>query len=85
LEFGADDAFILVPDEGGEAVTLKHLKARHTEPKDLRLEFNRRIQRFSAAENSRARKPGGGKMQSALAALWDRTPPATDDPAEGEP
>ena len=42
LEFGADDAFILVPAEdaaefGPVAVTLKHLKARHTEPKDLAL------------------------------------------------
>ena len=42
LEFGADDAFILVPSEDGAeygtvTVAAKHLKARHTQPKDLLL------------------------------------------------
>jgi replicative DNA helicase len=69
LEFGADDAFILVPsdnvaDFGTVTVTLRHLKARHTEPKDLRLTFDRRIQRFTDAEdphtwNPNGRTPGG--------------------------
>jgi replicative DNA helicase len=85
LEFGADDAFILVPEEGRDggtvAVTLKHLKARHTEPKDLVLKFDRRIQRFSEAAAGAGKlgdeKPG--KLQSALAALWDQTSPADDD------
>ncbi|MGD0383266.1 MAG: hypothetical protein ABSA77_07095 [Thermoguttaceae bacterium] len=38
LEFGADGAFILVPDKKhDDEVILRHLKARHTEPKDVRL------------------------------------------------
>ena len=42
LEFGADDAFILSPDDKAEGiVTLRHLKARHTEPRDIRLRFDR--------------------------------------------
>ena len=54
LEFGADDAFILVPtdDKKGKAdkpasnVILRHLKARHSEAKDLIMTFDRRCQRF---------------------------------------
>jgi replicative DNA helicase len=89
LEFGADDAFILVPsedaaDDGTIEVTVRHLKARHTEPKDLMLDFDRGIQRFSDAEDQRAWKPDNGKpargkLQSALRALWKSTPPACDD------
>jgi replicative DNA helicase len=90
LEFGADDALILVPSEdGGEfgivTVAVKHLKARHTQPKDLLLEFDRRIQRFSEAENPRTWNPDGsgkparGKLQSALSAAWANTPPAAGD------
>lgn len=94
LEFGADDAFILVPSEGGAdygtvTVTVKHLKARHTEPKDLVLDFDRRTQRFSEGEDPRTWNPDGpggrgrGKLQSALAAAWNRTPPADDDADQG--
>ena len=93
LEFGADDAFIMVPSEDGAeygtvTVTVKHLKARHTQPKDLVLEFDRRTQRFSEAEDPRTWKPDGGKagkgnVQAALGALWDRTPPADDDSDQG--
>ena len=92
LEFGADDAFILVPSEDGAeygavTVTVKHLKARHTQPKDLALDFDRRTQRFTEVEDPRTWKPDGGKrgkgkLQSALAALWNRTPPAADDEAD---
>lgn len=95
LEFGADDAFILVPSEdGGDygtlTVSVKHLKARHTQPKDLVLDFDRRTQRFSEAEDPRTWNPDGpgkrskGKLQSALAALWDRTLPAEADDQGGE-
>jgi replicative DNA helicase len=54
LEFGADDAFILAPAEdtaeyGTVKVTLRHLKARHTEPKDLVLDLDRPCQRFTEA------------------------------------
>ncbi len=80
LEFGADDAFLLVPDED-ETVVLRHLKARHTEAKDLVLQFNRRCQRFEVAGDQRTGKArkSRGKLQSALRAAWDRTPPADDD------
>jgi replicative DNA helicase len=48
LEFGADDAFILVNDPDDETgVILKHLKARHTEAKDIALTFDRPRQRFT--------------------------------------
>jgi replicative DNA helicase len=88
LEFGADDAFILVPDENADydtvTVTLRHLKARHTAPKDLVLEFDRRTQRFAEIENPNAWNPDGGKagrgkLQSALHRAWDSTPPAEAD------
>jgi replicative DNA helicase len=87
LEFGADDAFILVPDENADydtlTVTLRHLKARHTQPKDLVLEFDRRTQRFTEIENPNAWNPDGGpargKLQSELHRLWDSTPPAEGD------
>jgi replicative DNA helicase len=79
LEYGADDAFLLTPDdEEGAAVTLRHLKSRHGEPKDIALDFCRRLQRFTPHSDQAAR-PDTGKLQSALAALWKRTPPAGDD------
>jgi replicative DNA helicase len=85
LEFGADDAFILVGDpQDPEWVTLRHLKARHSEPRDLELRFEGACQRFipSAAEGpSRA---DAGKLQSALAALWNRTEPASADDEGGD-
>ena len=49
LEFGADDAFILAPDgDQGDAVTLRHLKSRHGECRDIELTFHRRHQRFTS-------------------------------------
>jgi len=40
VEFGADDAFILVPDaEDADSVTLRHLKSRHGEARDIALAF----------------------------------------------
>lgn len=51
LEFGADDAFILAPDaDDAETVELRHLKARHSEPCDLMLRFDRKRQHFSALD-----------------------------------
>ncbi len=83
LEFGADDAFILVPDEKDrEQVTLRHLKARHTEAQDLVLRFDGACQRFTPASAGAPWSPGGptrGKLQSALAAAWANTAPAADD------
>jgi replicative DNA helicase len=81
LEFGADDAFILVPDDDqGDGVTLRHLKSRHGEARDLALTFHRKHQRFTPAGSDPAPRPDAGKLQSALAALWGKTAPA----AEGE-
>lgn len=79
LEFGADDAFILTPDaKADDLVTLRHLKARHTEPRDLALRFDRRRQSFTPAGSIHDR-PAAGKMQSALAELWNQTEAAADD------
>ncbi|MBN2293941.1 MAG: AAA family ATPase [Pirellulales bacterium] len=75
LEFGADDAFILVPEQDSEIVTLRHLKARHTEAKDIALIFDRNLQRFEPVDDGKYR-PTSGKLQSALATMWDRTEPA---------
>ena len=78
LEFGADDAFILAPDaKAADLVLLRHLKARHTEPRDILLRFDRNCQRFTADAVTRP-KPDG-KLQSALAILWDQTEPAAED------
>jgi replicative DNA helicase len=75
LEFGADDAFILAPDEDGAGVTLRHLKSRHGEPKDIDLDFDGKLQRFTP----RSAPADTGKLQSALAELWKRTAPAGDE------
>ena len=88
LEFGCDDAFILTPDRKRKSVvTLRHLKARHTEARDIALTFDRPRQSFTpaapdeaepAAEPARRGGPNG-KLRAELAALWDRTPPAADE------
>jgi replicative DNA helicase len=87
LEFGADDAFILVPDaDAGDLVTLRHLKARHTEAKDIALRFERRLQRFTPNPSPAAAtppEPERGKVQTALASLWARTAPAADESEGG--
>jgi replicative DNA helicase len=84
LEFGADDAFILTPDDDdqGEAVTLRHLKSRHGECRDIGLTFHRRHQRFTPAVGGQGPRPDAARVRSALAALWARTSPAADE-AEG--
>jgi replicative DNA helicase len=69
LEFGCDSAYILVPEKSNErGVILRHLKSRHGEIKDIALDFDRRIQRFSPrlgvepcdeAEKAKFRKRSG--------------------------
>ena len=63
-------------------MTLRHLKSRHGECRDLDLTFQRKQQRFTAAGTDNGPRPDGRRLQSALAALWRRTVPA-DDEAEG--
>ena len=86
LEFGADDAFILLPDaEDRGRVTLHHAKSRHGEPRDIALSFEGRLQRFTADPSGfpgPTGKPTAGKLQHALADLWARTRPADDDQAD---
>lgn len=82
LEFGADDAFILHP-EGGDApddlMRLKHLKSRHGECRDVFLRFDRKRQSFTPEASGNAPPPADkGKVRSALAALWQRTPAAAE-------
>jgi replicative DNA helicase len=84
LEFGADDAFILSPDSKmADVVLLRHLKARHTEPRDITLHFDRQRQRFTPAAPIAKTMPDG-KLQSALAALWDKIEPAADTELGGD-
>jgi len=81
LEFGCDDAFLLLPDaKDKNLVHLRHPKARHTEPRDLELHFDRQRQRFSVLDGSAApaSKPNG-KLTAELAALWEKTQPAAAD------
>jgi replicative DNA helicase len=89
LEYGADDAFILAPEDGKGAsssfVTLKHLKSRHGEVRDIALSFDRPRQRFTPAAPAKPNKKADkGKLQAALRALWDGASPA-DDEGEDEP
>lgn len=59
LEFGADDAFILAPDAKEKNVRrLMHLKARNTEPRNIRLRFSGSTQSFVAADSE-----GGDEWQ----------------------
>jgi hypothetical protein len=62
-------------------VVLRHLKARHTEAKDLVLQFDRPCQRFEVAGGQRTgrARTTRGKLQSALRDAWDRTQPADND------
>lgn len=51
LEFGADDAYLLAPDRNTPgAVTLRHLKSRYGECRDLHLSFDGAHQRFTAGD-----------------------------------
>jgi replicative DNA helicase len=78
LEFGADDAFILVPDdEDGDTVTLRHLKSRSGEPCDLKLLFDRRLQRFTPEDDGPAVDKAG--LQEKLAEAWRQAAAAEED------
>jgi replicative DNA helicase len=86
LEFGSDAAFILTPDDDdqGEAVTLRQLKSRHGECRDLALTFDRKRQRFKPIGEDQGTQPGKSKITSALAALWGRTASGEEDDEGGD-
>lgn len=69
LEYGADDAFLLVRDdaEDASAVTLKHAKSRHGETCDIPLRFDGAVQRFDPSGER-----GGGKLETAIKGVWGR-------------
>lgn len=51
LEYGADDAFLVVRDDPDDpaGVTLRHVKSRHGETRDIPLRFDGSVQRFDPA------------------------------------
>jgi replicative DNA helicase len=80
LEFGADDAFILASDpKVADLVHLRHLKARHTEPKDLALHFARKLQRFTPATSGvcEIRRSNKNSMDE-VGRRWEAVAPADD-------
>lgn len=71
LEFGADDAFMLAPSETPGEVMLRHLKARHSEPKDIRLRFDGARQSFTPIESEPPANRDPHGLQAALERLWN--------------
>ena len=47
IEFGTDDAYILTTGKEPSERVLKHLKSRNGEGRDIELEFDGAVQRFS--------------------------------------
>ena len=87
LEFGADDAFILTPDDAADdEVILRHLKSRNGECRDVRLQFDKPHQAFTPLDGgeptSTTKREPRGKLQAAIADLWVRTVAADDDAAD---
>ena len=86
LEFGCDDAFILVthPQNQGQVV-LRHLKSRHGRATDLTLNFFGDHQRFESLSSGSVPAGNNGGVSSALAALWNQTSASEpEDDAEDE-
>ncbi len=76
LEFGADDAFILAREsEDADTVVLKHLKSRNGECRDVRMEFNRPLPRFTPLTPE---PPANAIHTNRLRDLWTRTAPAAN-------
>lgn len=78
LEYGADDAYLLVPSTDGDndpddaaiAVKLKQLKCRYGKPTDTDLVFDRSLQLFRSGQSA------GGKSRSlrdSLVGLWEQS------------
>lgn len=84
LEFGADDAFMLVPDPKDEGqVILRHLKARHGETRDIVLTFDWPYQRFLPAGDGPHDGQRSGIRTLDLQAMWAATT-ASDEGEEEE-
>ncbi len=82
LEFGADDAFILTPDADDEQIViLKHLKSRNGECRDLAMEFNKPLQRFTPLSGSfhESKSEPRGKLAMKLAEVWGNSGSSDDD------
>jgi len=83
LEFGADDAFLLVPDpEVDGQVILRHLKARHGEQRDIALQFHGACQRFDPVSAQVAAAAARPSLSAALSAQWRAANPAEEDDSE---
>ena len=80
LEFGADDAFILTPAADGDVI-LRHLKSRNGECRDLRMAFDKPLQRFTPIDATEVtlQTEQPSKLQSAIDELWAITAAADDD------
>jgi replicative DNA helicase len=90
LEFGCDSAYMLTRGKSPSEALLRCLKNRHGEPTDVRLTFDGALQRFESLDLGGTGSPypefddfgagsnGGGVVSSAVAALWNSTPTATD-------
>jgi replicative DNA helicase len=76
LEYGSDDAFLLVREdaENASAMTLKHAKSRHGEPCDFPLRFSGSVQRFDPEDDK-----ADGKLTATVRGVWGRQ----DEAAEG--
>lgn len=66
LEYGADDAFLLVRDDvdDPETITLKHAKSRNGEQQDIPLRFLGAVQKFEPASSA------DGKLAAAVRGVW---------------
>ena len=67
---------MLAHDEKVEdIVVLRHLKARHSEPRDIRLRFDRNRQSFTAESPANVAH-SDGELQASVARLWQQAPAA---------
>jgi replicative DNA helicase len=89
LEFGADDAFLLVPKpKTTDTVVLRHLKARHSEPRDIELKFDRPRQSFTTpavGEPSRTNRGSvSNRIEDAVIEAWETAAIAEEDADESQ-
>lgn len=81
IEYGCDDAFVLVEESGGEqasgskTLNLRHVKSRNHRQQDLRLEFDGALQRFRLLPDKKedtALDVGGGVVPPPSGTRTDR-------------